>query len=193
MQAVGSLDYGTAGREHDIAECLRCAGTTEVMEGILSAKWMKLVSNCTTILTTSRLGLNLKEGEERPRMHEFILRAGQEAADVGDAAGYERLPILGLTKQDVAESTRIGETLLDQFLEESILRETKTGVLQDWEKNRKSEANDINGSAAEKAACLRINAPRTGQSRSLRGKLKSRRFSQIPTIWDFCCHLRNGV
>lgn len=157
--AVGSLDGGSAGREHEIAEILRCAGATEVMEDILSAKWMKLVSNCTTIVTTSLLGLNLKEGEEQPGMREFMLRAGQEAADVGEAAGYGRLPILGLTEQDVVESNRLVETMLDQLLEGFILRETKAGVLQDWEKKRRSEANDMNGLVADKAASLGMNAP----------------------------------
>ena len=125
----------------------------------MSAKWMKLVSNCTTIVTTSLLGLNLKEGEEQPGMREFMLRAGQEAADVGEAAGYARLPILGLTEPDVAESNRFVETMLDQLLEGFILRETKAGVLQDWEKERKSEANDMNGLVADKAASMGMNAP----------------------------------
>lgn len=54
------------------------------------------------------------------------------------APGYERLPILGLTEKDIAESNRFVETMLDQLLEGFILRETKAGVLQDWEKGRKS-------------------------------------------------------
>lgn len=103
--AVGSLDDGTRGREQEVADLLRHAGTCEVMENILSAKWMKLVSNRTTIVTTSLLGLNLKEGEEQPGMREFMLRAGQEAADIGEALGHERLPILnGLVADRAAES-----------------------------------------------------------------------------------------
>ncbi len=157
--AVGSLDDGAKGREREVAELLGNAGTCVVMEDILSAKWMKLVSNCTTIVTTSLLGLNLKEGEEQPGMREFMLRAGQEAADIGEALGHERLPILGLSREDIVVSNRFVETMLDQLLEGFILRETKAGVLQDWEKARKSEAGSMNGLIADKAAELGLDAP----------------------------------
>ena len=157
--AVGSLDDGTRGREQEVADLLANAGACEVMEDILSAKWMKLVSNCTAIVTTSLLGLNLKEGEEQPGMRDFMLRAGQEAADVGEALGYERRPILGLTREDIVESNRFVETMLDQLLEGFIARETRAGVLQDWEKGRESEAGSMNGLVAGKAAELGIDAP----------------------------------
>ena len=157
--AVGSLDDSTRGREHEVRDLLRHSGTCEVIDDILSAKWMKLVSNSTTIATTSLLGLNLKEGEEQPGMRGFMLRAGQEASDVGEACGYQRMPILGLAATDIAESNRFVETMLDQLLEGFILRETKAGVLQDWEKGRKSEAGDMNGLVARRAAERGMAAP----------------------------------
>ncbi len=149
--AVGSLDDSTRGRELEVLGLLRHSGTCEIIDDILSAKWMKLVSNSTTIATTSLLGLNLKEGEEQPGMRDFMLRAGQEASDVGEACGYSRLPILGLTAKDIAESNRFVETMLDQLLDGFILRETKAGVLQDWEKGRRSEAGEMNGLVARRA------------------------------------------
>lgn len=150
--AVGSLDASTRGREREVADMLAHAGMCEVMDNILSAKWMKIVSNSTTIVTTSLLGLNLKDGEEQPGMREFMLRAGQEAADVGEALGYARLPILGLTEKDIVNSNRFVETMLDQLLDGFVRRETKAGVLQDWEKGRRSEAGSMNGLVAQRAA-----------------------------------------
>ena len=157
--AVGSLDEKTMGREAEVQEILRHAGPCEVIDDILSAKWMKLVSNSTTIATTSLLGLNLKDAEEQPGMRDFMLRAGQEASDIGEACGYKRMPILGLQKKDIVESNRFVEVMLDQLLEGFILRETKAGVLQDWEKGRKSEAGEMNGAVARRAAKLGLNAP----------------------------------
>lgn len=158
--AVGTLGDGTSGREREVADMLRHSGVTEVMkEGILSAKWMKLVSNCTTIVTTSLLARNIKEAEEMPGMRDFMIRSGQEAAGVGEAVGYARLPILGLNEKDSREGNRFVETLLDQLLEGFITRDTKAGVLQDWEKKRKSEAGEMNGLVARKAAELGMNAP----------------------------------
>ncbi|MCY3873049.1 MAG: hypothetical protein OXF88_02000 [Rhodobacteraceae bacterium] len=157
--AVGSLDDSTCGREHEIQDLLRHAGTCEIIEDILSAKWMKLVSNSTTIPTTSLLGMNLKEGEEQPGMRDFMLRAGQEASDVGEACGYKRIPILGLTTRDIVNSNRFVETMLDQLLDGFILRETRAGVLQDWEKGRQSEAGDMNGLVERRAAEHGLSAP----------------------------------
>jgi len=157
--AVGRLDDGAKGREREVADMLRHAGVTEVMDDILSAKWMKLVSNSTTIVTTSLLGMNLKQGEEQPGMREFMLRAGQEAADIGEAHGYRQLPILGLKEDDIVSTNRFVETMLDQLLDGFILRETKAGVLQDWEKGRKSEAESMNGLVARRAAEIGKSAP----------------------------------
>ncbi len=150
------------------------------MENVLSAKWLKLVSNCTTIVTTSLLGLNLKEGEEQPGMREFMLRAGQEPADVGEALGYERLPILGLAERDVAESNRFVETMLDRLLEGFVLRATKAGVLQDWEKRRRSEAGDMNGLVADKATTLGIAVPASRAIVELAREVESGRLRPEP-------------
>ena len=111
------------------------------------------------MVTTSLLGLNLKEGEEQPGMREFMLRAGQEAGDVGEALEHERLPILGLSREDIVESNRFVETLLDRLLDGFILRETRAGMLQDWEKGRKSEAGSMNGLVAGKAVELGLDTP----------------------------------
>ncbi len=157
--AVGSLDDTTKGRAAEVQAILHHAGPCEIIDDILSAKWMKLVSNSTTIATTSLLGLNLKDGEEQPGMRDFMLRAGQEAADIGEACGYKRMPILGLKEENILESNRFVETMLDQLLEGFILRETKAGVLQDWEKGRQSEAGAMNGAVAHRAAELGLQAP----------------------------------
>ena len=49
--------------------------------------------------------------------------------------------------------------MLDQLLDGFILRETKAGVLQDWEKARKSEAGSMNGLVADRAAELGLDTP----------------------------------
>ena len=49
--------------------------------------------------------------------------------------------------------------MLDQLLDGFILRESKTGVLQDWEKGRQSEASDMNGLVARRAAEHGLSAP----------------------------------
>ncbi len=156
---VGSFHPATAGREREIVELLSCAGTCEVSDDILAAKWMKLVSNCTTIATTACLDLSIMDAETVPGMRAFMLRAGQEAMDVGAALGHERQPILGLSEKAVLDSNRLVETLLDHLMSGFILQQTKGTVLQDWEKGRKSELDNMNGYVAGRAREAGLPAP----------------------------------
>jgi len=42
---IGAFDASTRGRENEVGQCLRHAGTVEITDDIRSAKWMKLVVN----------------------------------------------------------------------------------------------------------------------------------------------------
>lgn len=157
--AVGSIDPATQGRESEIADLLSCSGAVEIVDGIRSAKWMKLVSNATTLVTTAILGVPMLEAVALPGMRELMLRSGQEALDTGVALDHRILPIFGLNEDDVRQSNRLVETLLDYLLAGFVLPDTKTTVLQDWMKGRHSEVDDINGLVATEAKRLGTAAP----------------------------------
>jgi 2-dehydropantoate 2-reductase len=143
--AVGSIDPATAGREKEIADLLAHAGSVEIVDDIRSAKWMKLVSNATTLVTTAILGLPMVEAMNQPGMRDLMLRSGQEALEAGRARGHQVLPIFGLTADDVRDFDTVVETLLDTLYAGFVLPQTKTTILQDWVKSRHSEVDDING------------------------------------------------
>jgi 2-dehydropantoate 2-reductase len=143
--AVGSSHPTTAGREPEIADLLGRSGSVEIVGDIAAAKWMKLVSNCTTLVTTAILGLPMIEAATLPGMRDLMLRAGQEALDTGAALGHPVLPIFGLSPEDVGEAERVVETLLDTLYAGFVLPQTTTTILHDWMKGRHSEVDDING------------------------------------------------
>jgi 2-dehydropantoate 2-reductase len=157
--AVGGIDPATAGRENEVADLLRCSGAVEIVDDIRAAKWMKLVSNATTLVTTAILGMPMLEAVALPGMRELMLRSGQEALDTGAALRHPVLPIFGLGEDDVRQSNRLVETLLDTLLAGFVLPGTKTTVLQDWMKGRHSEVDDINGLVAAEAARMGHSAP----------------------------------
>ena len=146
--AVGALGPESAGREAEVAALLDHAGTVAVVDDIRSAKWMKLVSNCTTLVTTAMLGLPMRAALDVPGMRALMLRAGQEALDAGVALGHEVLPIFGLAAADVARPEAVVETLLDQLYDNFVLPHTTTTILHDWRKGRHSEVDDLNGHVA---------------------------------------------
>jgi 2-dehydropantoate 2-reductase len=143
--AVGGISPAAAGREKEIAELLRLVGSVEVVEDIRAAKWMKLVSNATTLVTTAILGLPILEAVKLPGMREFMLQSGQEALDAGAMIGHQVLPIFGLAPDDMRATNRLVEKLLDTLLAGFVLPNTKTTVLQDWIKGRHSEVDELNG------------------------------------------------
>ena len=49
------------------------------------------------------------------------------------------------------DSNRLVETMLDRLMEGFVLQRTRGVVLQDWEKGRKSELEDLNGLVAARA------------------------------------------
>jgi 2-dehydropantoate 2-reductase len=143
--AVGGIDPATRGREVEVASLLRHSGAVEIVDDIEATKWMKLVSNATTLATTAILGCSMVEAAAVPAMRDVMLRSGQEALDATVALGNPVLPIFGLTPADVAQQETVVETLLDTLLDGFVLPHSTTTILQDWTKGRRSEAGDING------------------------------------------------
>lgn len=143
--AIGPLDDAGNGWEEPVAELLRSTGTVELVDDIRATKWMKLVSNATTLVTTALLGLPMLEAAQRPEVRELMVASGQEALQAGAALGYPPMPIFGLAEQDLGDHDRVVEVLLDTLLAGFVLPTTETTILQDWKKGRRSEAGDING------------------------------------------------
>jgi 2-dehydropantoate 2-reductase len=143
--AVGSIGPATAGREREIADLLAHSGTVEVVEDIRAAKWMKLVSNATTLVTTGILGLPYHVAIHLPGMRDLMLRSGREALAAGALLGHRPLPIFGLSANDLRGGGDLVEQLLDTLLSGFVLPHTTSTVLQDWVRGRHSEVDEMNG------------------------------------------------
>jgi 2-dehydropantoate 2-reductase len=157
--AVGGIHRANRGREEEVASLLRRSGRVEVVEDIEAAKWMKLVSNATTLATTAILDLSMVEAAAVPEMRELMLRSGQEALEASVGLGNGLLPIFGLRQDDVARPETIVETLLDTLLDGFVLPHSTTTILQDWRKGRRSEVDDINGHVVRTLEGLGRSAP----------------------------------
>lgn len=157
--AVGGIDPAVKGREAEVGDLLKHSGTVAYVDDIRASKWMKLVSNATTLVTTAVLGLSIHEAAKIPAMRELMLRSGQEALDTGMALGHPALPIFGLTPEDTRQSNRLVETLLDTLLTGFTLPNTLTTVLQDWMKGRRSEADGLNGQVVAEAKRIGLATP----------------------------------
>lgn len=148
---VGALDEAAAGREGEITEILKHAGKVSITDQIVAAKWMKLVVNTMCLGPFALTGMTLYDGMKLPGMREFALRAGTEALAAGQSIGHEIQPIFGLSAEDVKDTNRLLENLLDK-LAADIGPAARDCVLQDHLKGRYSEVDLINGLVVEEMA-----------------------------------------
>jgi 2-dehydropantoate 2-reductase len=178
--ALGAIDDRVRVRVPDVVELLEHSGTVAVVDDIRAAKWMKLVSNATTLVTTAILGLPMREAHALPGMRELMLRAGQEALDAGRLQDFPVLPIFGLDAADVDDEATAVQVLLDTLLEGFVLDSTKTTILQDWIKGRHSEVDDINGEVVSQLQRHGVAAPANGAVVALAHEIESGRLDPGP-------------
>jgi 2-dehydropantoate 2-reductase len=157
--AVGAVDPAAAGRESQVAAVLAHSAETVDTLGvgeIEAAKWMKLVSNSTTLVGSAILGMPIAASAKLEPMRELMLAAGREALTAGAVRGYPQVPIFGLDAAAMEAAADLPERLLDTLVERFVLPATTSTVLHDWNKGRRGEVDDING---EVVAALDGEAP----------------------------------
>lgn len=155
--AVGGIDPAVEGREHEIADLLsHSAAVVDIVDDIRAAKWMKLISNSTTLATSAILGLPIIEAAKLEEMRALMVRSGEEAVRAGHAQSFPVLPIFGLEAKQMRRDDLV-PFLLETLLQGFVLPETTTTILHDWLKGRRSEVTDINGAVV--AALARVGEP----------------------------------
>lgn len=157
--AVGGIQPDTQARAEEVAQLLAASGTVEVSDDIRSSKWMKLVVNAAELVPSAILGLPLSEAVRIPGMRAFMTEAGREAVHTAMATGNRVRPIFGMSDANLGDPNSYAEQLFDAVLSDFTLPDTKTTVLQDWLKGRRSEVDQINGLVVEEQARLGGSAP----------------------------------
>ncbi|HEV7741267.1 MAG TPA: 2-dehydropantoate 2-reductase [Pseudolysinimonas sp.] len=170
---LGSLSDATSGREHELADLLAHAGTAQVVDDIRSAKWMKLVVNSAELVTSAILDLPLLQAAKVPGMHEFMLETGKEAVRTAMAVGRKVVPIFGLTDVDPDDPERFVDVMLDMVYTNWSLPHTKTTVLQDWQKGRRSEVDQLNGLIVDEQRRLGGSAPHNARTVEIAHRIES--------------------
>lgn len=155
---IGAYDPVQVGHIEAFAQVLGHAGTVEVVDDILSAKWMKLTVNAMTMGLKAILGTTNEQVFKIDGARDLFLRAGEEALTAGRHLGYGAVPIFGLKTADVENTNSLLETLLDKLVHDVGPKAINT-VQQDHMKGRYSEIDLINGSVADTNRAYGLPAP----------------------------------
>ena len=156
---IGAYDAATRGREDEVAEVMRHAGTVEIKDDIRSAKWMKLVVNAAEFLPSAILDLPLAEAAKLPGIREVMMASGREAVRTALALGHDLVPILGKKRVEANDPDHYATVLLDAVLSGWTRPDTRVTVLQDWMKDRRAEVDEINGLVVREQLRIGGNAP----------------------------------
>jgi 2-dehydropantoate 2-reductase len=157
--ALGGIEASAHARAADVADVLSHAGRVEVSEDIRASKWMKLVVNAAELVPSAILDLPLSEAVALPGMRDFMAEAGREALRTAMVLGITPRPIFGMADARVDDPDRYVDQLFDEVLNHFTLPETRTTVLQDWMKGRRSEVDQINGLVVDEQVTLGGAAP----------------------------------
>ncbi|NNE85457.1 MAG: hypothetical protein HKN28_15950 [Alphaproteobacteria bacterium] len=153
---VGAFDAAQTDHVETVAEIFRHSGKVDIIDDILSAKWMKLIINAMIMGSMAVLGgtpeqvLKQNGPAFEKRARDWFLRAGEEALAVGQSLDYKIVPILGLKPEDVTNTNNLLETMLDKILHDIGPSAVNTS-LQDYMKGRRSETALIHGMVAEES------------------------------------------
>lgn len=157
--AVGGTDTAAHRRAPEVAELLRHAGRVEVSDDIMSSKWMKLIANCTELVTSAVLDMTVMEAVRIPGMKDVMIEAGNEAVHTCLQLGHRLRPIIGMTAEDVTAPELFAAALLAVVHDDFSIEGQLTTVLQDWRKGRRSEVHELNGFIAAEQHRLGGSAP----------------------------------
>jgi 2-dehydropantoate 2-reductase len=161
---VGAFDPSQEQHVELISELCAHTGTVEVIDDILSAKWVKLIVNAMIMGSMAILGgtpeqvLQQNGPEYAKRVRAWFLQAGEEALAVGQALDYKIVPVFGLKPEDVTNTNNLLETLLDKILADIGPGPINT-TLQDHMKGRRCETEMIQGLVAEECRKAGRQAP----------------------------------
>lgn len=155
---LGSFHPATVGREHIVADVLRHAGKVEMVEDILSTKYMKLVLNSMTLGTMAMTGGELNDAQPAG-MNELMMKLGSESLAVGSKLGHAIAPIFGLTRQEMEGSNNLLTKMIDKINHDIGPGRGPNTTLQDHMKGRLSEVDMINGLVVEEGERFGIDTP----------------------------------
>ena len=147
---IGSFDPAQEDFIEEFAEVLSNAGTVEIIDDILSAKWVKLIVNSMVMGSMAILGgtmgqvLNERGEEYGRRAREWFLQAGEEALAAGQTLDYKIVPVFGLKPEDVINTNNLLETLFEKIVSDVGPGAINT-TLQDHMKGRLGEDEMISG------------------------------------------------
>jgi len=179
--ALGELDGRLTARLDALAEIFRNVGKVSVTSNIVGTKWTKLIANTMTMGPFGLLGIKNWEAARLPGMFEISVRLGRESMAVGAALGYRMEPVFGLLADEFAgASDEVLITAMKTLLGH-VGANSRTAVVHDNLKGRRTELEHISGLVARKGKELGIATPCNAAVAEIDRRIQRRELVMTPS------------
>ena len=158
---IGEIDGRITPRVREIREVLSAVGGCQVVENLLPIRWSKLLMNATFSGVSTALGCLFGDVLENRDAMGFLSHIADETIRVAHASGYRLAKMQGEDMEFL--QLHPGDTLDSKM--PFYLRvwtrhvKLKASMLQDLEKRRRTEINQINGYVCQKGRATGVETP----------------------------------
>lgn len=158
---IGEMDGGLTPQIHRIRDILSTVGGCHIVENLMPIRWTKLLTNATFSGVSAALGCLFGDVLGNRRAMDFLSHVADETIKVAHSNGFslvrmqgEDMEFLELRPGDTPESKM-------EFYQRAWSRHAKlkASMLQDLEKGRKTEINQINGYVCHKGRASGVGTP----------------------------------
>ena len=158
---IGEIDGRVTPRLHKVKEALSAVGGCDIVDNLMPIRWSKLLMNATFSGVSAALGCLFGDVLDDPRAMRFLSHVADETIKVARAHGVR---LAGMQGEDMEFlELRLGETVDDKmaFYRRVWSRHAKlkASMLQDLEKGRRTEINQINGYVCQKGQAAGVDTP----------------------------------
>lgn len=158
---IGEIDGRLTPRLDRIKAVLSAVGGCQIVDNLMPIRWSKLLMNATFSGVSAALGCTFGDVLEHPGAMRFLSHIADETIKVARANGFRLAPMQGEDMNFL--ELHAGETLDSKmpFYRRVWSRHAKlkASMLQDLEKERKTEINQINGYVCQKGRVAGVGTP----------------------------------
>lgn len=159
---LGEINGEITERIKKVAEVLEHMGPVNIVENLMGARWSKLILNSCMSGMSAATGSVFGDVLDNPKASACLSYIANDIVNVCEAAKVKLVDVMGMDMRDFGrvdtlENFKLSQKCFQRFYADKLT--AKASMLQDLEKNKKTEVDMINGFVIEQGKKYGIPTP----------------------------------